>query len=261
VTASVKPSVMKLPVKDTAPLIMAGLGTGLAPFRAFVQYRAMQKAQGMEIGSILLYMGSRHQREEYLYGEEWEAYQDAGVITLLGRAFSRDQPQKIYIQDRMRQTVSDIIKAYIKEEGVFYLCGPTWPVPDVTEVLQEAIALDAKASNKKVDPRKEIERLKENLRYVLEVYWDFKVAFALLHRNPTILIYDSGKTIMVPIPDFLFYITSLNKFLLFSRYRLRCWGFAKFPQKDSNIEYYARYGDDYKQTHEAERKIGVGVIQ
>jgi len=170
VTASVKPSVMKLPVKDTAPLIMAGLGTGLAPFRAFVQYRAMQKAQGKEIGSILLYMGSRHQREEYLYGEEWEAYQDAGVITLLGRAFSRDQPEKIYIQDRMRQTISDIIKAYIKEEGAFYLCGPTWPVPDVTEVLEEAIAREAKSLNKKVDPRKEIERLKEDLRYVLEVY-------------------------------------------------------------------------------------------
>ncbi|KAH8800104.1 hypothetical protein F5882DRAFT_178704 [Hyaloscypha sp. PMI_1271] len=170
VTTSVKPSVMKLPAKDTAPLIMAGLGTGLAPFRAFVQYRAMQKAQGKEIGSILLYMGSRHQREEYLYGEEWEAYQDAGVITLLGRAFSRDQPQKIYIQDRMRQTISDIIKAYIKEEGAFYLCGPTWPVPDVTEVLEEAIARDAKGIGKKIDPRKEIERLKEDLRYVLEVY-------------------------------------------------------------------------------------------
>ena len=170
VTVSVKPSVMKLPAKDTAPLIMAGLGTGLAPFRAFVQYRAMQKAQGKDIGSILLYMGSRHQREEYLYGEEWEAYQDAGVITLLGRAFSRDQPQKIYIQDRMRQTIGDIIKAYIKEEGSFYLCGPTWPVPDVTEVLEEAIARDAKAISKKVDSRKEIERLKENLRYVLEVY-------------------------------------------------------------------------------------------
>jgi len=170
VTASVKPSVMKLPAKDTAPLIMAGLGTGLAPFRAFVQYRAMQKAQGKQIGSILLYMGSRHQREEYLYGEEWEAYQDAGVITLLGRAFSRDQPQKIYIQDRMRQTISEIIQAYIKEEGAFYLCGPTWPVPDVTEVLEEAISRDAKAMSKKVDSRKEIERLKEDLRYVLEVY-------------------------------------------------------------------------------------------
>ena len=170
IIASVKPSVMKLPPKDSAPLIMAGLGTGLAPFRAFVQYRAMQKAQGKEIGAILLYLGSRHQREEYLYGEEWEAYMDAGVITLLGAAFSRDQPQKIYIQDRMRQTLDDIVSAYIRDEGSFYLCGPTWPVPDVTEVLQEAIAAEAKAAGRKMEPRKEIERLKEDGRYVLEVY-------------------------------------------------------------------------------------------
>ncbi|KAI1823520.1 sulfite reductase flavoprotein component [Xylaria intraflava] len=170
ITASVKPSVMKLPTRDDAPLIMAGLGTGLAPFRAFVQYRAMQKAQGKDIGAILLYLGSRHQREEYLYGEEWEAYLDAGVITLLGAAFSRDQPHKIYIQDRMRQTITDIVSAYIKKEGSFYLCGPTWPVPDVTDVLKEAIALEAKMGGRKVDPTKEIDRLKEDGRYVLEVY-------------------------------------------------------------------------------------------
>ncbi|KAI4102888.1 MAG: hypothetical protein LQ345_007354 [Seirophora villosa] len=170
VTVSIKPSVMKLPPKSTQPLIMAGLGTGLAPFRAFVQHRAWEKAQGKEIGSVLLYMGSRHQREEYCYGEEWEAYQDAGVITLLGRAFSRDQPQKIYIQDRMRQTMGDIIQAYLKEEGAFYLCGPTWPVPDVTNVLEDAIARDAKTLRKKTDPHREIERLKDQLRYVLEVY-------------------------------------------------------------------------------------------
>lgn len=170
VTASVKPSVMKLPAKDTAPLIMAGLGTGLAPFRAFVQYRAMQKAQGKEIGSILLYLGSRHQREEYLYGEEWEAYLAAGVVTLIGSAFSRDQPQKIYIQDRMRETLGDIARAYIEEEGSFYLCGPTWPVPDVTAVLQEAIAAEARGAGRKVDPKKEIDKLKEEGRYVLEVY-------------------------------------------------------------------------------------------
>jgi sulfite reductase (NADPH) flavoprotein alpha-component len=170
VTVSVKPSVMKLPAKDTAPLIMAGLGTGLAPFRAFCQYRAMQKAQGKEIGAILLYLGSRHQREEYLYGEEWEAYMDAGVITLLGAAFSRDQPHKIYIQDRMRETMKDVVQAYIRDEGSFYLCGPTWPVPDVTEVLMEAVATESKESGKKVEPRKEIERLKEVGRYVLEVY-------------------------------------------------------------------------------------------
>ncbi|KAJ5665796.1 uncharacterized protein N7477_008244 [Penicillium maclennaniae] len=170
VTVSVKSSVMKLPPKSTQPLIMAGLGTGLAPFRAFVQHRALEKAQGKEIGSVLLYMGSRHQREEYCYGEEWEAYQEAGVITLLGRAFSRDQPEKIYIQDRMRQSLPEIMQAYIREEGAFYLCGPTWPVPDVTAVLEEAIAAEAKANGKKVDTRKEIEKLKDEERYVLEVY-------------------------------------------------------------------------------------------
>lgn len=178
VTVSVKPSVMKLPPKTTAPIIMAGLGTGLAPFRAFVQERAYQKQQGHEIGEVLLYMGSRHQREEYLYGEEWEAYQDAGIITLLGRAFSRDQPQKIYIQDRMRQSLSDIRRAYLQKEGSFYLCGPTWPVPDVTEVLQEAVEVEHRAKSvrageqkpKKVDSRREIETLKDGGRYVLEVY-------------------------------------------------------------------------------------------
>lgn len=170
VTVSVKPSVMKLPPKTTAPLIMAGLGTGLAPFRAFVQERAWQKQQGHEIGSVLLYMGSRTQREEYLYGEEWEAYQAAGIITLMGCAFSRDQPQKIYIQDRMRESLSEIRKAYLQEDGAFYLCGPTWPVPDVTNVLEEAIAVESKATGTKVDPKKEIDRLKEEERYVLEVY-------------------------------------------------------------------------------------------
>ena len=169
VTVSVKPSVMKLPPKPTQPIILAGLGTGLAPFRAFVQHRALEKAQGIEIGPVLLYMGSRHQREEYCYGEEWEAYKDAGVITLLGRAFSRDQPQKIYIQDRMRQTLDDIMEA-LASDGAFYLCGPTWPVPDVTNVLEEAISVTAKRNGKKVDTRKEIEKLKDAGRYVLEVY-------------------------------------------------------------------------------------------
>ncbi|KAF4831623.1 Sulfite reductase [NADPH] flavoprotein component [Colletotrichum tropicale] len=170
VTVSVKPSVMKLPASPKAPLIMAGLGTGLAPFRAFIQYRALQKARGEEIGSILLYLGSRHQREEYLYGEEWEAYLDAGVITHLGAAFSRDQPQKIYIQDRMRESMRDLVQSYIKDEGSFYLCGPTWPVPDVTDVLMEAINTEAKQSGKKVNARNEIEKLKEEDRYILEVY-------------------------------------------------------------------------------------------
>lgn len=126
VTVSVKPSVMKLPAETTTPIIMAGLGTGLAPFRAFVQERALQKAMGHDIGPVFLYMGSRHQREEYLYGEEWEAYRDSGVITLLGLAFSRDQAKKVYIQDLMRKSLKEVVDAFISKRGSFYLCGPVF---------------------------------------------------------------------------------------------------------------------------------------
>lgn len=72
VTVSVKSSAMKLPADDSTPIIMAGLGTGLAPFRAFVQERALARSMGKEIGPVLLYMGSRHQREEYLYCPWWD---------------------------------------------------------------------------------------------------------------------------------------------------------------------------------------------
>ncbi|TGZ84440.1 hypothetical protein EX30DRAFT_336972 [Ascodesmis nigricans] len=167
---SVKPSVMKLPASPTAPLIMAGLGTGLAPFRAFVQYRAWQKQQGIEIGPVMLFMGSRHQRQEYLYGEEWEAYIDAGVVTHLGAAFSRDQRRKIYIQDRMREALEEVTENYLEKEGSFYLCGPTWPVPDVAAVLEDAIRAKARREGKKVEVAREMEELKEKGRYVLEVY-------------------------------------------------------------------------------------------
>lgn len=170
VTVSLKPSVMKLPKNTEQPIIMAGLGTGLAPFRAFVEERAWQKAQGHKIGAVLLYLGSRHQKEEYLYGEEWEAYRDAGIITTLGQAFSRDQPKKVYIQDVMRSTLDQIKTALMGEEGSFYLCGPTWPVPDVQEVLEEAIRAHGEAQGKQVESNKVIEELKDSHRYVLEVY-------------------------------------------------------------------------------------------
>ena len=172
ITVSVKPSVMKLPKETTAPIAMAGLGTGLAPFRAFVQERAYQRdVLGQPIGNVMLFLGSRHQREEYLYGEEWEAYLDAGVLTHMGCAFSRDQPQKIYIQGRMREAMGEIRDAIWRQDGAFYLCGPTWPVPDVTQVLQESVEAERKgAGAKKVNSRREIEELKDAGRYVLEVY-------------------------------------------------------------------------------------------
>lgn len=167
---SVKPSVMKLPPRPEQPVIMSGLGTGLAPFKAIVEEKMWQMQQGMKIGKVFLFLGSRHKREEYLFGELWEAYKDAGIITHIGAAFSRDQPQKIYIQDRIRECLGELKKAFVDEEGSFYLCGPTWPVPDITKALQDILAADAEEKNIKIDLNNAIEELKESSRYILEVY-------------------------------------------------------------------------------------------
>ena len=93
---------MRLPESTKTPIIMAGLGTGMAPFRAFIQERLYQKQQGKEIGEIALYFGSRSSKQEYLYGEELEYYLSCGILTKLGLAFSRDQKHKIYIQHRIK---------------------------------------------------------------------------------------------------------------------------------------------------------------
>ncbi|GAA6034106.1 hypothetical protein JCM8097_000698 [Rhodosporidiobolus ruineniae] len=165
VMASVKPSVMKLPPLDTQPVIMAGLGTGAAPFRAFIQERAWQRAQGKEVGPLLYYFGSRHRAQEYLYGEELEAYFTEGVVTHMGLAFSRDSDKKVYIQHKMNEDAELITK--MLETGAFYLCGPTWPVPDVYEALIKGQV----AAGKTVEQAQAyVETLKDEERYVLEVY-------------------------------------------------------------------------------------------
>jgi len=159
---------MKLPPDDMQPIIMAGLGTGAAPFRAFMQHRALLAAKGIPAGPLLYYFGSRHRSEEYLYGEEIEAYLASSVITHAGLAFSRDQKQKVYIQHKMASDGDMLIRMLRQEKGVFYLCGPTWPVPDVYETLVKSLLkldggdLDSAAAY--------FEGLKEEERYVLEVY-------------------------------------------------------------------------------------------
>lgn len=168
---SVKPSVMKLPPLSTQPIVMSGLGTGLAPFKAFLEEKIWQKQQGMELGDIYLYLGSRHKKEEYLYGELWEAYKDAGVLTHIGAAFSRDQPEKIYIQDKIRETIEPLTDAMIVKNGSFYLCGPTWPVPDITACLEDIVQNGASQQGEVIkDVAKVVEDMKEDGRYILEVY-------------------------------------------------------------------------------------------
>ncbi|KDN36562.1 hypothetical protein K437DRAFT_276781 [Tilletiaria anomala UBC 951] len=195
VTVSLKPSVMKLPPNDEQPIIMAGLGTGAAPFRAFIQARALQRAQGKKAGPLVYYFGSRYRSSEYLYGEELEAYTQDGVVSRLGLAFSRDQKHKIYIQDRMKED-GELLASYLAPEldalrkaggeaqiivddltrnvdpthpsaGYFYLCGPTWPVPDATEAILNSF--QARGLSKE-QAEQRLEKLKEEERFVLEVY-------------------------------------------------------------------------------------------
>ncbi|KAF9008919.1 assimilatory sulfite reductase [Cyathus striatus] len=168
VTVSIKPSVMKLPPNPKQPIIMAGLGTGAAPFRAFLQHLAHLAQKGEEIGPVYYYFGSRHQASEYLYGEEIEAFILDGVITKAGLAFSRDSTKKVYIQHKMLEDSEMLAQMLHDDEGAFYLCGPTWPVPDVYEALVNAL-VKYKGSDP-VQAGNYLESLKEEERYVLEVY-------------------------------------------------------------------------------------------
>jgi sulfite reductase (NADPH) flavoprotein alpha-component len=146
---------------------MAGLGTGAAPFRAFLQHRAWIAQQGVPVGPMFYYFGSRHQSQEYLYGEEIEAYILDRTITRAGLAFSRDQKKKVYIQHKMLEDAEVLAEMLRGDNGVFYLCGPTWPVPDIYEALVGALV---KYKGESAESAGEyLELLKEEERYVLEV--------------------------------------------------------------------------------------------
>jgi len=168
VSVSVKPSVMILPEDPMAPVLMAGLGTGMAPFRAFIQERAVQAANGIKVGPMSLYFGSRSMFKEYLYGDELEAYNASGLLTNLRCAFSRDGPKKVYIQHKLQADGRQLHDYLGKTNGQFYLCGPTWPAGDVQDAITDAFERFGGMSAD--DAAKAISELKEHERYILEVY-------------------------------------------------------------------------------------------
>lgn len=156
-----------MPPNLKRPIILAGLGTGAAPFRAFFQHLAWLASEGQEIGPVYYYFGSRHQASEYLYGEEIESYVLDGIITRAGLAFSRDGTKKVYIQHKMLEDSEALVKMLYDDKGAFYLCGPTWPVPDVYEALVNALVKYKGVGP--VEAGEYLENLKEEERYVLEV--------------------------------------------------------------------------------------------
>jgi cytochrome P450/NADPH-cytochrome P450 reductase len=127
----------RLPADPATPLIMVGPGTGLAPFRGFLQERAAWQKQGQNIGKALLFFGCRHPEQDFLYEQELKAFAEQGITTLYV-AFSRlaGQP-KTYVQDQIRAHKEEVWQL-IENGATFYLCGDASKMaPDVRKAISE----------------------------------------------------------------------------------------------------------------------------
>ncbi|KAF2143712.1 uncharacterized protein K452DRAFT_285746 [Aplosporella prunicola CBS 121167] len=123
VPVHVRHSNFRLPSDPRNPIIMVGPGTGVAPFRAFVQERAHQARAGEEVGKTVLFFGCRKKVEDFLYENEWDTYKnDLGDKFELHVAFSRDGPQKVYVQHKLEEN-AEVIDKLLQQKAFFYVCG------------------------------------------------------------------------------------------------------------------------------------------
>ncbi|KAF2273522.1 NADPH-cytochrome P450 reductase, variant [Westerdykella ornata] len=124
VPVHVRHSSFKLPSDPSKPVIMVGPGTGVAPFRAFVQERAAQAKAGQKVGKTILFFGCRRRNEDFLYAKEWEQYKkDLGDNFIMHTAFSRETPKKVYVQDLMKDCQEELSRLLQEEKAYFYVCG------------------------------------------------------------------------------------------------------------------------------------------
>src|SRR5690606_29823687 len=144
--------------------IMVGPGTGIAPFRAFVQDRVASGATGRN----WVFFGDQKHATDYLYEEEWNDYVAKGQVHRLDLAWSRDQEEKIYVQDKMLANAPEIW-AWVSGGGYFYVCGDAKRMAkDVDAALHEIIAEEGKMSSD--DATAYIKQLKKDKRYQRDVY-------------------------------------------------------------------------------------------
>ncbi|WP_446811114.1 sulfite reductase subunit alpha [Methylomonas sp. 2BW1-5-20] len=154
----------RVPADDNLPMIMVGPGTGIAPFRAFLQEREFRKAPGKN----WLFFGDRNASTDFIYREEIEAMQANGLLTKLDLAFSRDQAEKIYVQDRMKENGAELY-AWLEQGGYFFVCGDAYRMAkDVDQALHEVIREHGKKTL--IEAVEYINQLKKDKRYVRDVY-------------------------------------------------------------------------------------------
>ncbi len=154
----------RLPASGDTPIIMVGPGTGIAPFRAFVEHRAELGHSGKN----WLFFGDQRYLFDFLYQLEWQEHLKNGTLTHLDVAFSRDQPEKIYVQQRMREK-SRALYNWLQDGAHFYVCGDASRMAnDVHEAL---IAIyQEHGSLTRESAEAELEALKKAKRYQRDVY-------------------------------------------------------------------------------------------
>jgi sulfite reductase (NADPH) flavoprotein alpha-component len=118
ILASIQTSHFRLPADPATPVIMVGPGTGIAPFRAFLQERAAMQ----QTGPTWLFFGDQHADCDFLYAPELQGWLKQGALSRLDTAWSRDQTKKIYVQDRMRENAGDLWR-WLQDGAHFYVCG------------------------------------------------------------------------------------------------------------------------------------------
>ena len=158
----------RLPDDAKVPLIMVGPGTGLAPFRGFLQERAAQKKAGAQLGPAMLFFGCRRPDQDFLYADELKGYAADGIVEL-HTAFSRmDGQPKTYVQDLVR-TQQDRVWSLIEAGAIVYICGDGGKMePDVKRALVEIYCARKNATPEQGEAW--INEMGANNRYVLDVW-------------------------------------------------------------------------------------------
>ncbi|MEZ6971763.1 MULTISPECIES: assimilatory sulfite reductase (NADPH) flavoprotein subunit [Aeromonas] len=154
----------RLPANPDTPVIMVGPGTGIAPFRAFLQEREAQGADGKN----WLFFGNPHFTQDFLYQVEWQRYVKSGLLSKISLAFSRDQANKIYVQNRLREAGLELYQ-WLEAGAHFYVCGDAnHMAKDVQEALLDVIAAHGQKSREEAEEY--LSELRRAKRYQRDVY-------------------------------------------------------------------------------------------
>ena len=154
----------RLPTNPDTPIIMIGPGTGIAPFRAFVQERAATEATG----DNWLFFGNPHFTEDFLYQTEWQTWMDEGILTRIDLAFSRDQAEKIYVQHRILEQAEELWN-WMNRGAHIYICGDESRM--AKDVHQALLAVIEEQGNQTPEQAAEtLDQLRRDGRYQKDVY-------------------------------------------------------------------------------------------